>query len=108
MSFITGQPQFLDPPGTQPNPSYLMCKGTSLSEIVDGTSNTAMYSEIKQSRYGSTMPAIDQTNKIDPVQTGTDGDFATTLGRQIPGTSCQTITSRIGYRGPLDPANDEI
>lgn len=99
VSYETSQPQYLDPAGTQLNPAYQMCKGTKLSEIIDGTSNTAMYSEIKQSRFSGSLPAIDQTNKVDPVQLGTDADFSTVLGRQTPGPSCQTVTSRIGYRG---------
>ncbi|WP_406700445.1 DUF1559 domain-containing protein [Singulisphaera sp. Ch08] len=99
VSYETGQPQYLDAAGTQLNPAYRMCKGTKLSEIVDGTSNTAMYSEIKQSRFSGTMPAIDQNNKQDPVQLGSDGDFGTAIGRQTPGASCMTVSSRIGYRG---------
>jgi len=96
--YDTSQPQNLDTAGTL-NPAYQMCLGTKLSEIIDGTSNTAMYAEIRQSRFGASPPALDQSNKLDPVQLGTDSDFSTLIGRQTPGASCQTVTSRLNYRG---------
>lgn len=99
MRFDTSQPQYLNPPtNTQPNPSYLQCLGTKIAEITDGTSNTAMFSEIKRSRYGSSAPtlAADPNNKIDPIQLASDFTAATL---QVPPPGCLTLTSRLNYRG---------
>ncbi|WP_435016171.1 DUF1559 domain-containing protein [Tundrisphaera sp. TA3] len=95
--YDSSQQQYLDPPtNSQPNPQYQAVIGTKLSEITDGTSNTAMFSEVKMSRFNnSALPAIDQANQIDPVQLAPNAGF--TL--QTPSADCVTITSRIGYRG---------
>lgn len=88
------QPKLLTD-NTTPNPNYLAVIGTRLSEISDGTSNTAMFSEIKMSRFDQgAPPPIDQLNQIDPVQTAS-GAF----DLQVPVSACATITSRLTYRG---------
>ena len=95
--YENGQPQWLDAAKTQPNPSYQACQGAAISEITDGTSNTAMFSEIKRSRFNSaSVPAIDQANQIDPVQLAPSAGF--TLQNPVPG-GCTTISSRLNYRG---------
>ncbi len=82
-------------PGGALNPNYLAVIGTRLSEITDGTSNTAMFSEIKMSRFDQgAPPPIDQLNQIDPVQTASG-----TFDLQVPIAACNTITSRLTYRG---------
>jgi prepilin-type processing-associated H-X9-DG protein len=88
------QPQFLG--GTTINPQYWAALGTKLSEVTDGTSNTAMFSEIKISKYsnGASPPAIDQTNQQDPVNLLGSGFVLS-----APPASCGTIVSRVGYRG---------
>ncbi|SIN95038.1 prepilin-type N-terminal cleavage/methylation domain-containing protein/prepilin-type processing-associated H-X9-DG domain-containing protein [Singulisphaera sp. GP187] len=88
------QSQYLS--GTTPNPAYQQCFGTKLSQIVDGTSNTAMFAEIKTSRWSTTaLPAPDQNNKIDPIQGG-----VAALNLQTPPAACDVMTTnRIGYRG---------
>ncbi len=87
------QPQTV---GGVANPSYLIGIGTRLSEITDGTSNTAMFSEtrISQLANGNTAPvATDFINGIN-LTTFT----ATTL--QVPPAGCTPARSEaIGYRG---------
>ena len=88
------QPQFIG--GKTINPQYWAALGTKLAEITDGTSNTAMFSEIKISKYsnGAAPPAIDQTNQQDPVNLLSSGFVLS-----APPATCGTIVSRIGYRG---------
>ena len=93
--YDNSQPQWLDAAKTQANPQYLAILGTTLAEITDGTSNTAIYSEILRSRWNnSSLPPIDQMNQLDPVQI-----MSGTFNLQTPSPECATITSRLGYRG---------
>jgi len=59
--------QYINPPtNTIPNPQFWAAFGAKLSEITDGTSNTAMFSEIKISKYpnGASLPPIRGTSRI--------------------------------------------
>jgi prepilin-type processing-associated H-X9-DG protein len=92
--FDSSQPQYLDAPtNSQKNPGYQAVLGTALAEITDGTSNTAMYSEIKRSRFTG-LPALDPTNTIDPVQLASG-----TFTLQVPPAGCAVINNRLTYRG---------
>ena len=87
------QPQYLG--GTTINPQYWAAVGTKLSEVTDGTSNTAMFSEVKISKYpnGSSPPALASANPIDSI-------FLTgTFALAAPPASCSSPTTQIGYRG---------
>jgi prepilin-type N-terminal cleavage/methylation domain-containing protein/prepilin-type processing-associated H-X9-DG protein len=88
------QPQFN---GATINPNYWAALGTKISEITDGTSSTAMFSEVRISRFpnGSSPPAITQSNMIDTVNL-----IASGMVLSAPPASCSTISSdQIGYRG---------
>jgi prepilin-type N-terminal cleavage/methylation domain-containing protein/prepilin-type processing-associated H-X9-DG protein len=97
LTYDLAQPQYLDAPAnTQTNPLYRQAKGVPLSAITDGTSGTALYSEIKLSRWSyPNPPASDPTDYID--QTNLIGSSGFTL--QVPATACNTLASRITYRG---------
>ncbi|WP_435015918.1 DUF1559 domain-containing protein [Tundrisphaera sp. TA3] len=93
LRFDSSQPQYLDAAGTQINPNWRAILGTALSEITDGTSNTAMFSEIRRSRVSLSLSA-DPTNQLDAMQ------YGASVTNQSPGTACATLTgSRINYRG---------
>ena len=96
VTYDSSQGKYLDPPtNSQLNPLYLAVKGTSLASIIDGTSNTAMFAEIKRSRFNyPSPPAFDPSNTID--QMNLIGGFT---NLQIPDAACATLTSRITYRG---------
>ncbi len=81
--------------GGKVNPQYWAALGTKLSEITDGTSNTAMFSEIKISKYanGASPPALASANPVDSI-------FLTgTFALAAPPASCTSPSSQIGYRG---------
>lgn len=91
MTYDTSQPQTLN---GSPNPLYLQVKGPTLASITDGTSNTAMYAEIKRSRFPYPAPAADPLNYID--QMNLIGGFT---NLHAPDAACATLSSRITYRG---------
>jgi len=89
------QSQYLDATKTQPNPLYRSVRGASLASITDGTSNTAMYAEIKRSRFNYPgPPPVDPKNFIDQMNL-----ISGFTGLQIPDAACDTLSSRITYRG---------
>ncbi|AGA25234.1 DUF1559 domain-containing protein [Singulisphaera acidiphila] len=67
VTFDTSQAQYLAGT-TQPNPAYNAARGTSMATIIDGTSNTAMFSEIRQARYAGASSAPAAANRI-PIDT---------------------------------------
>jgi prepilin-type processing-associated H-X9-DG protein len=96
LTYDLGQPKSLDAAGTQPNPLYRQSKGVALSQITDGTSNTALYSETQLSRWNyPNPPATDPNNYLDQVNIISSTGF--TL--QVPVAACKIIASRITYRG---------
>jgi prepilin-type N-terminal cleavage/methylation domain-containing protein/prepilin-type processing-associated H-X9-DG protein len=97
LTYDLTQNKYLDPPtNTQLNPQYRQSKGVSLASITDGTSNTAMFSETRLSRWNyPNPPAADPKNYLDQVNVVASGGF--TL--QIPPAACATLASRITYRG---------
>jgi prepilin-type N-terminal cleavage/methylation domain-containing protein/prepilin-type processing-associated H-X9-DG protein len=94
VTYDTSQTQYLNGSTTQPNPLYLNVKGTTLASITDGTSNTAMYAEIKRSRFPYPAPAADPTNFTDQMNL-----ISGFTNLQAPDTACTTLASRITYRG---------
>ena len=86
VTYDSSQSQFLDAAKTQPNPLFQAVKGTTLAAITDGTSNTAMYAEIKRSRFPFPAPAADPTNYID--QMNLIGSFT---NLQTPDVACNTL-----------------
>ena len=100
----TGQPQFMDAANTQPNfPTYLRCYPVTVAAVVDGTSNTAMFSETRRARSSTTatvggfiggIPTTDPSNVY--VVTSNDNYNA-------PGPNCfyggPGYYTRIIYRG---------
>jgi len=95
VTYDTSQSQYLDAAKTQRNPLYLQVKGTPLSTITDGTSNTAMFAEIKRSRFSYPgPPPADPTNYTDQMNL-----ISGFTNLQTPDPSCATLTYRITYRG---------
>jgi prepilin-type N-terminal cleavage/methylation domain-containing protein/prepilin-type processing-associated H-X9-DG protein len=90
----TGQQIYSDTAKTQVNPLYQQVLGTKLSTITDGTSNTAMFSEIKRSNYPYPAPALDPLNLKDVVNLP-----SATVSLVAPPANCNTIVLRITYRG---------
>jgi prepilin-type N-terminal cleavage/methylation domain-containing protein/prepilin-type processing-associated H-X9-DG protein len=97
VQYNTSEPQYLDAPtNKQPNPNYLAVKGTRLAEITDGTSNTAMYAEIKRTRWSyPSPPPADPLNTLDQINL----IAAASLTLQTYPAACNTLSSRITYRG---------
>jgi prepilin-type processing-associated H-X9-DG protein len=94
------QPQYLDTAKTQVNPLYQQCPGTKIAEITDGTSNTAMFAEVKRSNLangGSSANTSDVNDTVSNVYTIASASF-NLYSPVLP--NCNTPgTSRIGYRG---------
>jgi len=85
--------------GRQTNPEYYKCSATSIAEIIDGTSNTAMFAETKRSRaVANTAAEIPYTDLINVYTI--DGDFSG-VALQVPPTACSTFANsiRLRYRG---------
>jgi prepilin-type N-terminal cleavage/methylation domain-containing protein/prepilin-type processing-associated H-X9-DG protein len=96
LTYDLAQPKFLDAANTQPNPLYRQSKGVPIASITDGTSNTALYSETRLSRWSyPNPPAADPTNYLDQINVVSSTGF--TL--QVPVPACKTLASRITYRG---------
>jgi prepilin-type processing-associated H-X9-DG protein len=96
LTYDMSQPKYLDAASTQPNPLYRQSKGVGISQITDGTSNTALYSETRLSRWSSpNTPAADPANYLDQVNIVSSTGF--TL--QVPVAACTTLASRLTYRG---------
>jgi prepilin-type N-terminal cleavage/methylation domain-containing protein/prepilin-type processing-associated H-X9-DG protein len=91
-------PQYLDAAKTQRNPQYLEVRGTSLSEITDGTSNTAMFSEIRRSNaVANNSTEVPNNSLLAVVFMASSFDAA---GRFAPPLAqCQGASSYIRYRG---------
>jgi prepilin-type N-terminal cleavage/methylation domain-containing protein/prepilin-type processing-associated H-X9-DG protein len=70
--------------------------GTAIAEIIDGTSNTAMYSEVMRSLLANAS-TIDYTTNV------VSGDIATAPalndGRTVSGCAGGSVSKRIGYVG---------
>ena len=97
----TGGSAFLDAAQTMPNPDYLACIATKLSEITDGTSNTALFSETKRSRANqNTTTEIPTT---DPINVYTSASPFTGVTAVDPPEDCRTFATqtRIRYRGQM-------
>ncbi|MDR3635901.1 MAG: DUF1559 domain-containing protein [Isosphaeraceae bacterium] len=102
VQYDLSQPQTIN---GSPNPLYQRLVACTLANIIDGTSNTAMFAETVRSRYGNagssaSWPALAtaQTGDgyIDPTQNG--GTMTAPL--QVPPAICQTLSSRLlAYRG---------
>jgi prepilin-type N-terminal cleavage/methylation domain-containing protein/prepilin-type processing-associated H-X9-DG protein len=96
LTYDLNQPKFLDAASTQPNPLYRQSKGVAIAQITDGTSNTALYSETRLSRWNyPNPPAADPKNVLDQINIVSSTGF--TL--QVPVAACTTLASRITYRG---------
>jgi prepilin-type N-terminal cleavage/methylation domain-containing protein/prepilin-type processing-associated H-X9-DG protein len=96
LTYDLSQPKFLDAAGKQPNPLYQQSKGVAIAQITDGTSNTALYSETRLSRWSfPNPPAPDPTNYLDQVNLVSYIGF--TL--QAPVAACTTLFLSIPYRG---------
>ncbi|MFO0958830.1 MAG: DUF1559 domain-containing protein [Isosphaeraceae bacterium] len=98
--YETGLPLYLDPPAnTQFNPQYNRALGTRIAQIVDGTSNTAMFAETKRSRaVANTAAEIPISDSIN-VYTIT-GDFTGATAIDPP-PDCSNFANsiRLRYRG---------
>ena len=93
--FDLSQPQFVGGSTTQYNPSWWAVLGTKLAEVTDGTSNTAMFSEIKRSRFTWPNPPSAQAGNITD-QVNLISGFTSLAA---PDAACATLSSRITYRG---------
>src|SRR5262249_30862279 len=69
LTYALAQPRFLDAPAnTQNTPLYRQAKGVTIASITDGTSNTALFSEPRLSRWSyPNPPAADPTNYLDQI-----------------------------------------
>ena len=96
------QPLYLDAPtNTQVNPNYQAVAATKLAEITDGTSNTAMHSEIKRSRLGnggSSTNVTDLNDKVSNIYAVPSASFNLNTPL-LPNCNTPATASRIGYRG---------
>ena len=91
-------PQYLDPPtNSQQNPNYLMALGAKLSEITDGTTNTALYSEIRRSTIDSTGAAANANDPINNVFRAPSASF--TLDTPLLPNCNSPAGGRIAYKG---------
>jgi len=97
-----GQARFLDPPtNSQVNPKFQDVLAFKLSEITDGTSNTAMFSEIKisfLSNGGSSANPADLNDKMSNIYAVPSASF-TLNAPLLPQCNTPATASRIGYRG---------
>ncbi|AGA29894.1 DUF1559 domain-containing protein [Singulisphaera acidiphila] len=77
------------------NPNFRVCKPSKLAEITDGTSNTAMWSEIRRSR--GTTGGLADLPPSDPLAVVR----LASINNQVPDAGCATLTpSNYGtYRG---------
>jgi prepilin-type N-terminal cleavage/methylation domain-containing protein/prepilin-type processing-associated H-X9-DG protein len=95
-------PQWLNPPtNTQANPDFQRVLACKLSEIIDGTSNTAMFSEIKISTLangGSSTVASDLNDLKSNIYAVPSASF-TLQTPLLPNCNTPATASRIGYRG---------
>ncbi|WP_435015749.1 DUF1559 domain-containing protein [Tundrisphaera sp. TA3] len=97
-----GNPQWLDAPtNTVPNPDYLAASRTTIAEITDGTSNTALFSETRRSRAIDGTPAGDGIPIPDLLNVYMANGNFTGAGTITPPSDCVTFASqtRIRYRG---------
>ena len=93
----TGATQYLAG-GTTPNPEYLKVTGTKISEITDGTSNTAMFAETLRSRAVQNTAA--EIPIPDLVNVYIIGSGFASADMVIPPVACATFPGlRIRYRG---------
>ena len=93
-----GASQYLPVGSTTPNPDYLKVTGTKLSEMTDGTSNTALFAEIIRSKAVANTAAeiaiSDLVNVYVLSSAFAPADMAT------PPVACATFPgTRIRYRG---------
>jgi prepilin-type N-terminal cleavage/methylation domain-containing protein/prepilin-type processing-associated H-X9-DG protein len=96
LTYDLSQPRYLDAASTQNNPLYRQAKGVTIASITDGTSNTALFSETRLSRWSyPNPPAADPLNYLDQINVVSSTGF--TL--QVPVPACTTLASRITYRG---------
>ena len=94
-----GDPQYLDAARTQPNPNYLRAIGTRIAQVTDGTSNTAMFGEIKRSRaMANTASEIAIPDLINVYTVSTD---MTGIDAYTPPANCSNFanSTRFRYRG---------
>jgi len=95
------EPQFLDPPtNAQVNPRFQNVLATKLSEITDGTSNTALYGETKRTLLangGSNTNTENVNDRVSNVYSAPSANFD--LFNTTPSCNTPSTTSRIGYRG---------
>ncbi|WP_165074174.1 DUF1559 domain-containing protein [Paludisphaera rhizosphaerae] len=97
----TGGSAFLDAAKTMPNTDYLACVPVKLSEITDGTSNTALFSETKRSRaVQNTTAEILFADKINVYTSAASFSGATAIDPPADCASGATQT-RIRYRGQM-------
>jgi prepilin-type processing-associated H-X9-DG protein len=90
------QPQFLDTAKTQFNPLYRQALGVKFADITDGTTNTAIFAEIRRSAIsnsGSSADASDPVNNTFLISSTTFKNNAPVL------PACNTPGSRVSYRG---------
>jgi prepilin-type N-terminal cleavage/methylation domain-containing protein len=97
--YNTSAPLFADAAQTALNPQYKAVLGTRMSDITDGTSNTALFSETRRSRSVQNTPAEIATTDTINVYTIT-GNF-TGAGAISPPADCSNFANqtRIRYRG---------
>jgi prepilin-type N-terminal cleavage/methylation domain-containing protein/prepilin-type processing-associated H-X9-DG protein len=94
----TSQPQFLNPPtNTQSNyPNYLRALPVTVASVLDGTSNTALFSETKRSYYNGSatnnVPSTDPLNVYVLHQAGASNYVP-------PVCTVQNMELAISYRG---------
>ncbi|SIO61295.1 prepilin-type N-terminal cleavage/methylation domain-containing protein/prepilin-type processing-associated H-X9-DG domain-containing protein [Singulisphaera sp. GP187] len=97
----TSESQYSDVAQTVKNPNYRACLGVRISEITDGTSNTALFSETKRSRADmnltTEMPTTDVLNVYTSAASFTG---ASTID---PPDDCRTFATqtRIRYRAQM-------
>jgi prepilin-type processing-associated H-X9-DG protein len=86
--------------GSATDPDYLACTPVRISEITDGTSNTALFSETKRSRaVQNTIAEIPFVDKINVYVSGGSFSGASSI---VPPADCEGSTStRIRYRGQM-------
>jgi len=95
-AITNGAPKYLAD-GTTPNPDYLKVTGTRISDITDGTSNTAMFAETIRSRAvqntAAEIPITDLVNVYLVSSPFASADMV------VPPAACTIFNSRIRYRG---------
>jgi len=86
-------PPFLDAANTQLNPDYLKVSPVTVASVVDGTSNTALFSETKRSYYTGTAGSVPFTDPLNVyIIDGTDNFIP-------PVCTSANASSAIAYRG---------